>query len=350
MPRPSWPCSCSPAPVRHGRDGRGTWLWATVPPATHPLAHAHWKLKPPMRPSTSQDLAAQEETGTDARLHRGEVDLGERHAAGGHLRLGPAAVAGHGQRLAPTLATSARRARGSARELPHRRAGLESANRGAASPRQALGRAALAQAACARSAARGRAPRRAASGVGSGQPVDDQDALRVVERAQPSSSRLMSSAAGPDRPKCVQSSAPRERRAAACPCAARTSSVAEREAATARAAEWPSARAASGTSAGSTRGRDRVARARARARSRRRRCRTSAGSCRRWRGRRGGSRRSSPDRPAQPEAVAVARRSPRRATGGGAPTPAVARRRAAARRARCGRGRSRGRACRSPRA
>ena len=64
---------------------------ARPPAATHALDHAHWKLKPPMRPSTSSISPARKRPGRTPRLHRARVDLGERHAARRRLGEGVAA-------------------------------------------------------------------------------------------------------------------------------------------------------------------------------------------------------------------------------------------------------------------
>ena len=49
----------------HRRDQTLAWSdFAAATPATRPLAHAHWKLNPPTRPSTSQISPARWSPGT----------------------------------------------------------------------------------------------------------------------------------------------------------------------------------------------------------------------------------------------------------------------------------------------
>ena len=58
---------------------------ASARPATHPDDQAHWKLKPPSRPSTSRISPTRCKPGQTPRLHRRRINLVERHAAGGDL-------------------------------------------------------------------------------------------------------------------------------------------------------------------------------------------------------------------------------------------------------------------------
>ena len=88
-----------PAPAA----GHGTILsepaWASARaaprPATAPLAHAHWKLKPPIRPSTSSSSPQRWSPGAQPRLHGRQPHLVERHAARRRLGVLEAAVAHH---------------------------------------------------------------------------------------------------------------------------------------------------------------------------------------------------------------------------------------------------------------
>ena len=199
------PLTTAPPPARRGRRS----------PVRPPSAddHAHWKLKPPSRPSTSRISPTRYRPGHSARLHRAVIDLVQRHAAGRHLgvvvaaavadverrvheRVAPAPGARH---VSGAPAWVARRCRPRAAQRSATAAGSRVASTVATWARRRRSRA------CSRSQALQRLVRLARAD-GSTTPRSTPVAARAtVARCQ---CRDMFSATGPLMPKCVHSSAP----------------------------------------------------------------------------------------------------------------------------------------------